>query len=72
MIAPTIASTSQFARRMQHAFAGLTVTQQQALYLTTVERRPVGEVAYELGLPAAYVTGIATDAGRLLYEAVAS
>lgn len=71
MIAPTLASTSRDAARMRAAFGELTTIQQQALYLTTVERMPVGQVAWRLGLPAAVAEGIASAARFKVYEVTA-
>jgi len=72
MIAPTLASTSQYAARMRDAFANLTTIQQQALYLTAVEHQPIGAVAWRLGLPTDAADRIATAARLKVYEAVAA
>ncbi|MET0522638.1 MAG: hypothetical protein ABW156_11820 [Jiangellaceae bacterium] len=72
MIAPTLASTSQYAQRMRHAFAGLTTIQQQALYLTAVEHMPPSVVARRLDLDVEVAEQIACAARTKVYTAVAA
>lgn len=71
MIAATSTNHSRISSKMRTGLASLTVTQQQALYLTVVERRPVADVARTLGLPYGVANGIAAAARTKLYQAVA-
>jgi DNA-directed RNA polymerase specialized sigma24 family protein len=71
MIAPTRASHKRICKRMRAGLASLTVTRQQALYLTVVERRPVADVARTLNLPYRVAESIAAAARTKLYQAVA-
>jgi DNA-directed RNA polymerase specialized sigma24 family protein len=71
MIAPTRATYPKVNARIRHGFAALTTIQQQALYLTVVERMPVAHAARRLDLPCDTTEQIATAARLKLYQAVA-
>lgn len=71
MFTPTSANLPKISDRMRSAFASLTVTQQQAVYLNVVEGWPIGYVAHQLGLPRDAAARIAGAARTKLYQAVA-
>ena len=70
MIASTQTSQQRDQIRTRAGFAALTVVQQQALYMTVVDRSSVASVASKLDLPADTVERIVAAAKAKLHQAV--